>query len=100
MQCKIFNNLLTALWTVSNTYAQVARWNCGQITYNTSDTHHVQHMSHVVQMDSSASKPDSLHSFYLRFILLAEQSTDEGGKETGVPRENPRQHASENATIY
>ena len=40
-----------------------------------------------------------LHLFEL-FILLAEPLTDEGGEETGVPRENPWRRASENATYY
>ena len=37
---------------------------------------------------------------FLRFIVLAEPLTDEGGEETGVPGENPWWRASENATYY
>ena len=43
-QFEIFYNLLTASQTVSNTYAQVARRNCVQITCNTSSADHVQHV--------------------------------------------------------
>ena len=36
---------------------------------------------------------------HLTFILLAEPLTDEGGEETGVPRENPWWQASEIVVI-
>ena len=54
----------------------------------------MQHViCHVVQRDSSAI---SLTEF--SFILSAKPLTDEGGEETGVPREDMRRQASENAT--
>ena len=98
-----FNNLLTAPWTVSNTYAQVA--------WAQSCANHVQHIErlsratcrdtcHVVQRDSSAITFESLNRIYLSFILLAEPLTDEEGEETGVPRENPWWRVSENATYW
>ena len=39
-----------------------------------------------------------LDRIYFSFVLLAEPLSDEGGEETGVPRENPQRRASENAT--
>ena len=49
----------------------------------------------MVSGDSSAIKLDRVYS---SFILLAEPLTDEGGEETGVPEENPRQRALEKVT--
>ena len=50
-----FYNPLTALQTVSNTYAQGP----GEIMCNTSSTYHVQHaVCHLVRRDSSAIKFD------------------------------------------
>ena len=42
----------------------------------------------------------SWNRIYISFILLAEQLSNEGGEETVVPRENPWQQASENATYF
>ena len=53
----------------------------------------------MAQKDSSAINSDKVEiAFIWAFTLLAEPLTDEGGEETGVPRENPRWQASENAT--
>ena len=50
---------------------------------------------HVVGRDSSAFKFDRVEiAFILAFFHWL---TDEGGEETGLPGENPRQLASENA---
>ena len=51
----------------------------------------MQHtVCHVVWRDSSAIKFDySLDRISFSFIILAEPLTDEGGEETGEPREHP-----------
>ena len=68
-----------------------------QITCNTSDAYHVQHVLYNVQRDSSAVKSERAEiAFFLvlfhwlKFKLMTEES--------GVPGENPRRRASENAT--
>ena len=107
MQFKILDSLLTALQTISNTYTQVAQAQ--------SCANHVQHIErllratchvtcHVVRRISSAIKfvcvcvCVCVCDIYFSFILLAEQLTNEGGEESGVPGENPWRQASENAT--
>ena len=71
---------------------------------------HIEHLSratchvtcHVARRDSSAIKFDRVEltwkRIYLSSIFLAEPLIDEGGEKTAVPRENPWQQASENAT--
>ena len=59
-QSEIFDNLLTAPRTVSNTYTQVARaWSCAN------DVQHIERLSsatclacHMVRRDSSATKTE------------------------------------------
>ena len=56
---------LKAQFKISNKYAQEARHNRVQITYNTSGAHHVQHVvSNVVQRDGFSFK-NVLHFFFL-----------------------------------
>ena len=97
---RFFYNLLTALWTVSNMKALVAQ---AQLCVN-----HMQHIEHL--SGATCHVPCSMkgqlsylvwqhwNPIYFSFILLAEPLTDEGWEETGVPKENPWQQASENAT--
>ena len=50
-------------------------------------------------MDSSAIKFDRVEiAFILALFHWPKPLTDEGGEKTGVPRENPRRIAYENAT--
>ena len=62
-----------------------------QITCNTLSAFHVQHVAcHVVRRDSSAIKLDRVDiAFILDLFYWLRPLTDEGGKETGEPRENP-----------
>ena len=95
LKCTVrdFYNLLSAPQTVSNMYARESRMQ--------SCANHVKHialshatcraMCHEIGRDSSAIKFDRVEiAFILPFILFAEPLMDEGGKETGVPRENTR----------
>ena len=67
------------------------RHNCVIITCNTLSAYHVQHVvCHLVQRDSSAIKFDRVEIvFILALLYWPKPLTDEGGEETGVPRENP-----------
>ena len=98
----MFYNLLTALRTVSKTYAQVALVQpC---------TNHVQHIERLsrasVMLRATWCKGTARllsltelksHLFELNFIGW---TINEGGEETGVPGEKPWGWASENATYY
>ena len=72
-----------------------------KITCKTSSTCHVQHaVCHLVRRDSSAFKSDRVEiAFILTLFYCLKPLTDEGGEETGVPREKSRRRASENATF-
>ena len=62
----MFNSLITAPWTASNTHAQVAR-----------ELHVQQVVRCLVRRDSSAINFDRTEiAFYFSFILLAELLTD------------------------
>ena len=88
-----FYNLLPALRTAFNMYAQVMQAQ--------SCTNHVQYIEclshatcrvtcHVVRRDSSAIKFNRVEIvFILAFLLLAEPLTDEGGEETEYPEKTP-----------
>ena len=69
----------------------LAKRNRLQMTCNTSSFHHVQHVvCLVVQRDSSDIKLDRAEiAFTLALFYWLKSSTDEGGEETEVPRENP-----------
>ena len=71
------------------------RCNRVQIMCNTSSAFHVQPaVCHLVLRDSSAIE---FHRSKIAFelYLSAEPLTNEGGEESGEPRENPWQRASE-----
>ena len=56
---------------------------------------------HLVWRDSSAIKFDRVEiAFIWALFYWLNHYSNEGGEETGVPRENPWQWASENATYY
>ena len=62
-------------------------------TYNTLSAYHV-HMQHVVchvtRRDSSVIKFNRVETaFILALVYNLKSITNEGGEETGVPRENP-----------
>ena len=61
------------------------------ITCNTSSAYHVQHVvSHVVGGDSSAIKFDKAEFVFIPALFYwLKPLTDEGGDETGGPRQNP-----------
>ena len=64
-----------------------------EVVCNTSDVYHMQHvMCHVVRKDSPAIKFDIVEITFILalFYWLKPLSSNEGGEETGVPRENPR----------
>ena len=67
------------------------RHNRVKITYNTLSAYHVQRVvCHLVRRDSSAIKFDRVEiSFILALLYWLKPLTDEGGKETRVPGENP-----------
>ena len=78
------------LWTVSNTYTQVARaQSCGN---------HMQHImclscavSHILWRDSLAIKFDRVYiTFILTLFHWFKPFTNEGGDDTRVPAENPK----------
>ena len=73
-----------------------------QITGNTSGAYHVQYVvCHVVRKDNSALNFDRVGiTFILPLFHWPKSVTDEGGEETGVPREKPRRRNSEKATYY
>ena len=87
--------LLSAPQTVPNT---MLKW-CGRdhvkIACDTSGSNHVQHILQEIQRDSSAIKFKTAYVSALFHWL--KPLTNEGGEETRVPRENPKQ-ASQNAT--
>ena len=62
-----------------------------QITRNTSSAHHLQPaVCHLVRRGSSAIKFYRVEiAFILALFYWLKPLTDEGGEETGVPRENP-----------
>ena len=75
------------------------RHNHVKITCNTSSVYHVQRdVCHLVRRDSSAIKFDI--AFILALLYWLKPLTNEGGEETGAPRENPWRRALENATYY
>ena len=88
-----FYNLLTAPRTVSSP-THTLKWpgrNRVQITCKTSSARYVQHVvCHVVRRDSSAIKFDRVEiAFILALFYWLKPLTDEGGEESGMPRENP-----------
>ena len=98
-----FYNLLTAPLTVCNKH--VGSSGQGAIVCKSRAIHPALFTCNiscrVVRRDSSAIKSDkSLNRIHFDFVLLAEPLTDEGGEEIGVPGENPRRRASENATYW
>ena len=88
-------NLLTAQWTVSNTYALVARAQpCANHEQHVCIFVYVctgvQHVCHVVRRDSSTNKFDRFEiPFILALFYWLKPSTDEGGEETRVPGKIP-----------
>ena len=72
------------------------RQNYVQITCNTLDACHMQHVCLVVQRDSDSFWQSQI-VFILALLYWLKQLIDEGGDETGVHRENPWWQASENA---
>ena len=95
MQFEIFDNLLTAPQTVSNTYDPVAQAQ--------SCANHVQHIKRLSQATCHATyQLLSLTEFKSRFFELYligwTIKLMEEGDETRVPAENPWRWASENAT--
>ena len=74
-----------------------------QITCNTSSAYHVQQVVlHATWHNWTAQilSWQNWNRIYLSSILLAEPLTNEGGEETGVPRENPWQRASWSPHIW
>ena len=73
-----------------------------RITSDTSSAYHVQHaVRHLVRRDRSAMKLNRVEIVFvldLFFSYWMKPLTDEGVEETGLPGENPRRRASENAT--
>ena len=69
---------------------------------NTLSAYHMQRVVyHLVRRDSSAIKFDRVEiASILALLYWLKPLANEGGEETGAPRENPWWRASENATYY